>query len=108
MTKFRNVLLFHKLISFHCFALLWLRILSSHGWPFTEVLRKIRRDVTRKMQKSCEPRITRMSGIGERRLPVWLFRLRKPKMLHDALTHGSLKLAGPFFAKTCSSLSESQ
>jgi hypothetical protein len=58
------------------------------------VLRKIRLDVTRKMRKTCEPRITRMSRIGERRLPAWLFRLRTPKMLHDVLTHGSLKLAG--------------
>ena len=35
--------------------------LSTHFWPFTHVMRKIRREVTRKMQRACKPRIARIS-----------------------------------------------
>src|SRR4029077_15173513 len=37
----------------------------THFRPFTEVMRKTRREVTRKMQKTCRPRITRLrQGYG--------------------------------------------
>ena len=34
--------------------------LRTHFWPFTDVVRKIQREVTRKMQKTLEPRIPRV------------------------------------------------
>jgi hypothetical protein len=38
--------------------------LRTHFWPFTDVVNKIRREVTRKMQRTCKPRITRISRIA--------------------------------------------
>jgi hypothetical protein len=46
------VLLCRILISFvdiDCFGLLWLLVVRSHFWRFTEVLQEIRRDITRKV-----------------------------------------------------------
>src|SRR5437667_1679070 len=39
----------HDLIFFRCFSLLWLLIMRSHFWRFTDVLQKIREKVTRKV-----------------------------------------------------------
>jgi len=44
------VVLFHLLISFRCLAFRDFSLLRTHFWPFTEILRKIRPEVTR---KSC-------------------------------------------------------
>jgi len=46
---------FISVIFFHCFGLPWLPTVGGHFWPFTDVLRKILRFVTRKVQKSCRP-----------------------------------------------------
>ena len=42
---------FISVISFHCFGLPWLPTVGGHFWPFTGVLSKIRREVTRKVGK---------------------------------------------------------
>jgi hypothetical protein len=39
----------------------------SHFQPFTNVQPEIRPEVTRKMQRTCEPRITRISRMGKHR-----------------------------------------
>jgi hypothetical protein len=58
------------------------------------VLRKI--PARRYAENAEDLRTTDYSDVTDwgGRLPAWLFRLRKPKMLHDVSTHGSLKLAG--------------
>src|SRR5437868_14337448 len=42
---------FIHLLSFHCLAFRDLSSLRTHFWPFTEVLRKIRSGVTRKVAR---------------------------------------------------------
>src|SRR6266568_9379330 len=42
---------FILLISFCSFGLLWLLVVRSHFWPFTDVLREIWPGVTRKMKR---------------------------------------------------------
>ena len=57
-----DVLIFHLLnFLFLVLALFDFSSLRTHFWPFTEVLRKIWRLVTRKVAETHEPRMTRMS-----------------------------------------------
>jgi hypothetical protein len=44
-----NVSIFHNVISFVCFGLLWLFVLRSHFWPATAVLSEIPPEVTQKV-----------------------------------------------------------
>ena len=46
-------------------AFLDLSSLRTHFWPFTEVLRRIRREVTRKIWKADQRRIAQAPRIGK-------------------------------------------
>src|SRR6266480_5173411 len=50
LVKLLTNFIFISLISFYCFGLPWLPTVGGHFWPFTEVVRKIRREVTRKVR----------------------------------------------------------
>jgi hypothetical protein len=53
------------LISFIVLAFLDLSSLRTHFWPFTEVVRRIGREVTQKNLKADEVRIAQTPRIGE-------------------------------------------
>jgi hypothetical protein len=60
------ILIFH-FVNFLSFFLAFcdLSSLRTHFWPFTEVVRRIRREVTRKNWKTDEPRIAQTPRIGK-------------------------------------------
>jgi hypothetical protein len=82
------LLVFFSFFPFLVLAFFDSSLLRSHFWPFTEVVRKIGRQVTRKVWKSSEePRITR---IGEDGLPAEMplrFHSEPPIRLRSRLRH---------------------
>jgi hypothetical protein len=49
LESFPRFFLFHFIFPFRCFGLPCTLVLRTHFWPFTEVMRKGRREVTRKV-----------------------------------------------------------
>src|SRR5438309_11811841 len=69
---------FISVISFHCFGLLWLLVVRSHFWPFTEVQNGNRREVTRKVgrRRNFEAYAVASNSRMARRVPCVSFQLR--------------------------------
>jgi hypothetical protein len=57
LTNFVFITVFF-LISLSCFGLPWLPTVGGHFWPFTDVLRKTGRFVTRKMRMTAEAAVS--------------------------------------------------
>ena len=55
----------HFLLFSCCFGLPRILVLRTHFWPFTEVVRRIGREVTQKNWEADEPRIAQTPRIGE-------------------------------------------